>query len=88
DIVAEFCGPSRRKELSKETSSKILPCGDRSCWKTFKPTAGAFFPYLHHHGQRYHIVPFGEFNGVPVALVARFGVISESTERIRVSHGG
>nr|GEX04003.1 hypothetical protein [Tanacetum cinerariifolium] len=23
DIVAEFCGPSRWKELSKETSSKI-----------------------------------------------------------------
>ncbi|GKA04530.1 hypothetical protein Tco_0683650 [Tanacetum coccineum] len=28
--------PSQWKELSKETSSKILPCGDRSCWKTFK----------------------------------------------------
>ncbi|GJS81685.1 hypothetical protein Tco_0748226 [Tanacetum coccineum] len=28
--------PSRWKELSKETSSKILPCGDGSCWKTFK----------------------------------------------------
>ncbi|GJV42679.1 hypothetical protein Tco_1421119 [Tanacetum coccineum] len=39
DIVAEFCGPSRWKELSKESSSKILPCGDGSCWKTFKPIA-------------------------------------------------
>ncbi|GJZ14111.1 hypothetical protein Tco_0549341 [Tanacetum coccineum] len=39
DIIAEFCGPSRWKELSKETSSKILPCGDGSCWKTFKPIA-------------------------------------------------
>ncbi|GJU09015.1 hypothetical protein Tco_1125445 [Tanacetum coccineum] len=39
DIVAEFCSPSRWKELSKETSSKILPCGDGSCWKTFKPVA-------------------------------------------------
>ncbi|GKF04610.1 hypothetical protein Tco_0035278, partial [Tanacetum coccineum] len=37
DIVAEFCGPSRWKELSKESGSKILPCGDGSCWKTFKP---------------------------------------------------
>ncbi|GKC24243.1 hypothetical protein Tco_1026393, partial [Tanacetum coccineum] len=37
DIVAEFYSPSRWKELSKETSSKILPCGDGSCWKTFKP---------------------------------------------------
>nr|GEV01942.1 protein DETOXIFICATION 54 [Tanacetum cinerariifolium] len=34
DIIAEFYGPSRWKELIKETSSKILPCGDRSCWKT------------------------------------------------------
>ncbi|GKA45992.1 hypothetical protein Tco_0738788 [Tanacetum coccineum] len=39
DIVAEFCGPSRWKELSKESGSKILPCGDGSCWKTFKPIA-------------------------------------------------
>nr|GEW97737.1 hypothetical protein [Tanacetum cinerariifolium] len=34
DIIAEFYGPSLWKELSKETSSKILPCGDGSCWKT------------------------------------------------------
>nr|GEU54351.1 hypothetical protein [Tanacetum cinerariifolium] len=34
DIVAEFCSSSQWKELSKETSSKILPCGDGSCWKT------------------------------------------------------
>nr|GEY69525.1 hypothetical protein [Tanacetum cinerariifolium] len=39
DIIAKFCGPSQWKELSKETSSKILPCGDGSCWKTFKPVA-------------------------------------------------
>ncbi|GKA89171.1 hypothetical protein Tco_0810983 [Tanacetum coccineum] len=39
DIVAEFCIPSRWKELSKETSSKLLLCGDGSCWKTFKPIA-------------------------------------------------
>ncbi|GKF95368.1 hypothetical protein Tco_0288103 [Tanacetum coccineum] len=36
DIVAEFYSPSRWKESSKEMSSKILPCGDGSCWKTFK----------------------------------------------------
>ncbi|GJX00643.1 hypothetical protein Tco_0184556 [Tanacetum coccineum] len=29
----------------------------------------------------------GELNGVPVALVARFGVISKGTDRIFVSHG-
>nr|GEV97210.1 hypothetical protein [Tanacetum cinerariifolium] len=31
DIVAKFYGPCRWKELSKETSSKIFPCGDGSC---------------------------------------------------------
>nr|GFA44497.1 hypothetical protein [Tanacetum cinerariifolium] len=35
DIIAEFCGPSRWKELSKEWSSKILPYGDGFCWKSF-----------------------------------------------------
>nr|GEY15519.1 hypothetical protein [Tanacetum cinerariifolium] len=32
--------------------------------------------------------PFGEFNGVHVALVARFEVVSKSRNRIRVSHDG
>ncbi|GJW69842.1 hypothetical protein Tco_0126759 [Tanacetum coccineum] len=31
--------PSRWKELSKDTGSKILPSGDGSCRKTFKPIA-------------------------------------------------
>ncbi|GJR92219.1 hypothetical protein Tco_0264393 [Tanacetum coccineum] len=39
DIIAEFCGPSRWKELSKESGSKILSCGDGFCWKAFKPIA-------------------------------------------------
>ncbi|GJZ98918.1 retrovirus-related pol polyprotein from transposon TNT 1-94 [Tanacetum coccineum] len=39
DVIAEFCGPSLWKELSKETSSKILPYGDGSGRKTFKPVA-------------------------------------------------
>ncbi|GJU29275.1 hypothetical protein Tco_1172864 [Tanacetum coccineum] len=39
DIVAEFCCPSRWKELSKESGSKILPCADASYWKAFKPIA-------------------------------------------------
>ncbi|GKD42699.1 hypothetical protein Tco_1267344 [Tanacetum coccineum] len=34
-IMRDFLYPIRWKELSKETSSKILPCGDRSCWKSF-----------------------------------------------------
>ncbi|GJT23801.1 reverse transcriptase domain-containing protein [Tanacetum coccineum] len=36
DVILEFCSPSRWKELSKETSSKILPGGDGSCRKTYK----------------------------------------------------
>nr|GFA62768.1 hypothetical protein [Tanacetum cinerariifolium] len=32
--------------------------------------------------KRYHIVPYGELNGIPVALMARFGVISKSTDMI------
>ncbi|GJR96822.1 hypothetical protein Tco_0268996 [Tanacetum coccineum] len=35
---------------------------------------------------RYHIVAYGELNGIPVALVDRFGVISKSTDGILVSH--
>nr|GFB59686.1 hypothetical protein [Tanacetum cinerariifolium] len=38
-MMREFLDPFRWKELSKETSSKILPCGDGSYWKTFKPIA-------------------------------------------------
>ncbi|GJR68036.1 hypothetical protein Tco_0014101 [Tanacetum coccineum] len=32
--------PSRWKELTKEMSSEILPSGDGSPWKTFKPIVG------------------------------------------------
>ncbi|GJT14404.1 hypothetical protein Tco_0861446 [Tanacetum coccineum] len=63
DIIAGFCSLSRWKELSKELGSKILSCGDRSYWKTFKPiaslmakekieiTADAYFPYYHRQDQ-------------------------------------
>ncbi|GKG34873.1 hypothetical protein Tco_0437569 [Tanacetum coccineum] len=40
-MMRDFLDPSRWKELSKETSSKIFPCGDGSCWKTFKPVASS-----------------------------------------------
>nr|GFC41268.1 hypothetical protein [Tanacetum cinerariifolium] len=36
DYCRSHMSPSRWKELSKETSSKILPCGDGTYWKTFK----------------------------------------------------
>ncbi|GKF65263.1 hypothetical protein Tco_0191780, partial [Tanacetum coccineum] len=39
DVIAEFYGPSRWKELSKESGSKILPCGDGPCRLAFKPIA-------------------------------------------------
>ncbi|GKC93361.1 hypothetical protein Tco_1158803 [Tanacetum coccineum] len=39
-MMRDFLDPSRWKELSKETGSKILPSRDGSCWKTFKPIAG------------------------------------------------
>nr|GEV07127.1 retrovirus-related Pol polyprotein from transposon TNT 1-94 [Tanacetum cinerariifolium] len=35
--------------------------------------------------KRHHIVPFREFNGVPVSLVAMFGVLSESIKSIHQS---
>nr|GEZ45814.1 hypothetical protein [Tanacetum cinerariifolium] len=38
--------------------------------------------------KRHHVVPYGELSGIPVALEARFGVVSKSTDRIPVSHGG
>ncbi|GJS58234.1 hypothetical protein Tco_0653018 [Tanacetum coccineum] len=30
--------------------------------------------------KRYHIVPYGELNGIPLSLVARFGVIFKSAD--------
>ncbi|GJR06315.1 hypothetical protein Tco_0529299 [Tanacetum coccineum] len=38
-MMRDFLDPSRWKELSKESGSKILPCGDGSCRKAFKPIA-------------------------------------------------
>nr|GEW02503.1 zinc finger, CCHC-type [Tanacetum cinerariifolium] len=78
-----------KKELSKETSSKILPCGDGSCWKTFKPIASLVtkgklketqahsFPVFTVK-KRYHAVPYGELDGIHVAFVDRFRVVSKT----------
>ncbi|GJS85089.1 hypothetical protein Tco_0751630 [Tanacetum coccineum] len=38
--------------------------------------------------ERYHIFPFEELNGVPVAFVAGSGVVSKSADRISVFHVG
>ncbi|GKD19103.1 hypothetical protein Tco_1208261, partial [Tanacetum coccineum] len=74
DIIAEFYSSSQWKELSKETSNPQTEVHGISI--RFAPTG------------RYHIVPYGKLNGIPVALVARFGVIFKGTDRIRVSYGG
>nr|GEW14620.1 hypothetical protein [Tanacetum cinerariifolium]GEW40464.1 hypothetical protein [Tanacetum cinerariifolium] len=90
------------KELSKEISSKFLPCGDGYCLNTFKLVASLIakgklkqthacsFPVftVKVKSKRYHVVPYGELNGDHVAFVARFGVISKITDRIRVSYNG
>nr|GEY45271.1 hypothetical protein [Tanacetum cinerariifolium] len=39
DIIVKFYDPSHWKELSKESCSKIFPCGDGSCWEAFKTIA-------------------------------------------------
>ncbi|GKG21384.1 hypothetical protein Tco_0383979, partial [Tanacetum coccineum] len=35
-MMRDFLDRSQWTELSKESGSKILPCGDGSCWKAFK----------------------------------------------------
>ncbi|GJY81715.1 hypothetical protein Tco_0494466 [Tanacetum coccineum] len=79
-MVRDFLDPSWWKELSKETSSKILPYGDGSCWKTFKPFVKRA-SVLHQpdgvRSQRHHIVPIEEINGVLIALVARVNIKSD-----------
>nr|GEU73324.1 hypothetical protein [Tanacetum cinerariifolium] len=101
-MIRDFLYPSWWKELSKETSSKILPCGDGSCWKMFKPIASLIvkgklkqaqarsFPIftVKVKSKRYYVVLYGDLNVIPVALMARFGVISKSTDKIHVSYGG
>ncbi|GJU15659.1 hypothetical protein Tco_1143625 [Tanacetum coccineum] len=94
--LRSFAVLPRWKELNKETSSKILPCGDGSCVGSdpqteFRGIAIAMFCanlMVRSQMRLPNIVPYGELNGVPVALVARFGVLSKSADRILVSHGG
>nr|GEU65681.1 hypothetical protein [Tanacetum cinerariifolium] len=79
DIVTEFYGPSRWKELCKELGSRILPCGDGSCLNSLiakgklKSTQTRSFPIVtvKVKSKRYRIVPYRELNGIPIALVAR-----------------
>ncbi|GJR69432.1 hypothetical protein Tco_0015497 [Tanacetum coccineum] len=80
-VILEFYSPSRWKELSKDTISKILPSGDGSCRNTFKPIAGLI-------AKRHHIVPIRELNVVLLTLVDLSRIISKSTDRVFVFHGG
>ncbi|GKF90275.1 hypothetical protein Tco_0264238 [Tanacetum coccineum] len=90
DVILKFTSPSRWKELSKETSRKILPSGGGFFWKISKFVERA--SVLHQSNgvgsQRHRIILIGELNGVSIALMARSGVISKSTDRIFISHGG
>ncbi|GJT44401.1 hypothetical protein Tco_0953116 [Tanacetum coccineum] len=96
DVITEFCSPSRWKELSKETGSKILPGGDGSFLEMLvwilEPKSVERASVLHQPddvgSQRHHIVPIGELNGVLIAFMARSGVISKSTDMIFISFGG
>nr|GEX82147.1 putative reverse transcriptase domain-containing protein [Tanacetum cinerariifolium] len=56
DIVIEFYDPSRWKELSKESSSKVLACGDGSCWKTFKPIASLIMKGCYKHAEHLKLI--------------------------------
>ncbi|GJR66759.1 hypothetical protein Tco_0012824 [Tanacetum coccineum] len=77
-MMREFLDSSWWKELSVglDPRTKVRGMSIR-----FAPADGVEW-------ERYHVVPYGELNGILVALVARFGVISKSTDRIRVSYGG
>ncbi|GJY72532.1 hypothetical protein Tco_0476235 [Tanacetum coccineum] len=101
-MMRDFLDPSWWKDLRKKMSSKILSCGDRSCWKTFKPVASLiakgklkkyrrilslFSPSRSSESTSFK-KSLREINGILVALMATFGVISKSTNRIRVSYGG
>ncbi|GJS68473.1 hypothetical protein Tco_0683038 [Tanacetum coccineum] len=79
DIITSFAVFFWWKELSKESSSKILPCGDGSCWKTLKSVerASVFHQPDGVGSKRYHVVPYGELNGIPIALVARFRCVNQ-----------
>ncbi|GKB35548.1 hypothetical protein Tco_0880490 [Tanacetum coccineum] len=65
----EFGSSSRWEKLSKEMGSEILPSGDGSC----RPESVECTSILHQtdgvRSQRHHIISFGEFNGVTIALV-------------------
>nr|GFB37782.1 hypothetical protein [Tanacetum cinerariifolium] len=103
DIVVEFCGPSRWKELNKESgrikimkarSFLIFTIKVKSVHK-FKESLRCLFGSSdrslwneHPFCTNRHVVPYGELDGSHVALVARFGVVSKSANRILVSHGG
>ncbi|GKE57897.1 hypothetical protein Tco_1497082 [Tanacetum coccineum] len=48
-MMRDFLYPSWWKELSKETSGKILLYGDGSCWKMFKPIANLIMSEPRNH---------------------------------------
>nr|GEV64716.1 hypothetical protein [Tanacetum cinerariifolium] len=88
DIVMEFCSPSWWKELSKETSNKILSCGDGSCVGLDpRNEVHGRASILHQpdgvRSKRYHIIPFKELNGVLVAFMASAVGVDDAYAMIR-----
>ncbi|GJT53343.1 hypothetical protein Tco_0988397 [Tanacetum coccineum] len=85
DIVAEFCGPSRLKELSKESGSRVSPLFKEILKGVGLDSSERSRGNEHYvfattgigvGSKRYHVVTCGELDGIPIALVARFGVVS------------
>ncbi|GKA73268.1 zinc finger, CCHC-type containing protein [Tanacetum coccineum] len=84
DVISEFGSSSRWEKLSKETGSEILPSGDGSRGLESVECTSVLHQPDDIGSQRHHIVPFGELNGVSIALVAWSGIISESAGKMKV----
>ncbi|GKE77687.1 hypothetical protein Tco_1543807, partial [Tanacetum coccineum] len=81
EILLDVVGTSGyRCGVLRSFSMEIIKKGNERVLSLFSPSSSNGVGL-----KRYHIVPYGELNGIPVALVARFGVISMDTNRIHVS---
>nr|GFA72926.1 hypothetical protein [Tanacetum cinerariifolium] len=80
-----------RRDFLESSDSTILRKSLR-CWFGSSDQNPWIASVLHQQdgvgSKRYHVVPYRELDGILVALVARFGVVSKSADRILVSHGG
>ncbi|GJT82120.1 hypothetical protein Tco_1056462 [Tanacetum coccineum] len=87
-LIAEFAAGDA-VNLALKMKGDMMMKGDMIIKNLdLKPTIDAMIRDFLDQMRLPNIVPYGELNGVPVALVARFGVLSKSADRILVSHGG